>query len=307
MSAAQEIKERIASIRNTMKITNAMYLISSTKLNTARTELAKTEPYFNTLEAMFARILRHLPEGFTHPYLDARKTKDEASLRRAIICVTADKGLAGSYNHNVIQLALRRLRPDNNDLLFVIGEVGRDYFNRTGVHVDETFHYTAQNPTLARSRQIASRMLDLFERGQIDEVYIVYTRMKNSMETQAQCINLLPLERLGNTKLETQLGIHYEEDFKLVPDAATLLDNIVPDFLGGYIYSALVESFCAEHSSRMQAMDAANRNGQALLDELSLEYNHERQAAITQEITEVAAGARAREQQKARARARKNR
>lgn len=305
MSAAQEIKERIASIQSTMKITNAMYLISSTKLNTARAELAKTEPYFDMLEAMFARILRHLPEGFSHPYLDTRATKNKAELRRAILCVTADKGLAGSYNHSVIQLTQQQLRPDNNDMLFVIGEVGRDYFSRTGVQVDETFHYTAQNPTLARSRQIASRMLELFENGKVDEVYLVYTRMKNSMDTQTQCINLLPLERLGSARLETQLGIHYEEDFKLVPDAATLLNNIIPDYLGGYIYSALVESFCAEHSCRMQAMDAANRNGQALLDELSLAYNHERQAAITQEITEVAAGARAREQQKARLRARR--
>lgn len=305
MAAAQEIKERIASIQNTLKITNAMYMISSTKLNTARTTLEKTEPYFNTLETMFARILRHLPEGFTHPYLDTRETKDTAFLRRAIICVTADKGLAGSYNHNVIQLALKGLRPDKNDMLFVVGEVGRDYFSRTGIRVDEHFHYTAQKPTLARARQISARMLELFGEGKIDEVYIVFTRMTSSMTAQAEYIPLLPLTRINNPRLKAQLGMAHEERFQLVPDAATLLNSIIPDYVAGYIYSALVESYCAEHSSRMQAMDAANKNGQQLLDELSLQYNRERQAAITQELTEVAAGARARKQQLERARRRR--
>ena len=139
-------------------------------------------------------------------------------------------------------------------------------------------------------------MLDLFAREEVDEVYIIYTRMKNSMENEVQRTQLLPLVRL-NSGVFRESANAIQEEFDLQPDPETLLDNIIPDFVSGYIYGALVESYCAEHSSRMQAMDAANKAGEKLLSELSVKYNRERQAAITQEITEVAAGARARSEQ----------
>ncbi len=298
MASTREIKERIDSIQNTMKITNAMYMISSTKLNNARKALANTEPYFYALQAMFTRVLRHLPEDFSHPYLDKREPEsgDEAELRRAIICVTADKGLAGAYNHNVLKMTEERLRPDSNDMLFVVGQVGRQYFYRHNVNVDGEFTYTAQKPSLGRARHIAQTMLDLFQENKIDEVYMIYTQMKNSMEAETQMMQLLPLIRL-NEELFTheiyQMSGGFREEFDLEPNATELLNNIIPDYLVGYIYSALVESYCAEHSDRMQAMDAANKNGSELLSSLSISYNRQRQSQITQEITEIAAGARA--------------
>ena len=206
MSSTREIKERIGSIQNTLKITNAMYLISSTKLNNAKASLAATEPYFLALESMFARVLRHLPSDFRHPFLDDREAVQTESARRAIICVTADKGLAGAYNHNVLKLTMDQFRPDSNDRLFVIGEVGRAWFAHRGVNVDDRFHYTAQKPTLDKSRQIAAIMLDLFTTGQIDEVYINYTRMKNSMETETQIVQLLPLVRLNSQIFAQPVG-----------------------------------------------------------------------------------------------------
>lgn len=301
MAQIREIRDRIASIQNTLKITNAMYMISSTKLNNARRSLAATEPYFYALQDMFARVMRHLPEGFSHPYLDERKTDDPSDLKRAIICVTADKGLAGAYNHNIIKLTESMLRPGKNDKLYTVGEVGRQYFRQHGVNVDGEFLYTAQNPTLGRARKIAYEMLYLFEERKVDEVYIIYTRMKNSMETEADVIQLLPLIRLNekpfNQDLASINGMGMQENFELSPDAGELLNNIIPDYINGYIYSALVESYCSEHSARMQAMDSANKNGQELVAGLSTKYNRERQAQITQEITEVAAGARARKRQ----------
>ncbi len=309
MGQIREIKDRISSIDNTMKITNAMYMISSTKMNNARRSLAATEPYFYALQDMFARVMRHLPEGFHHPYLDNReKRQQEGGLRRAIICVTADKGLAGSYNHNIIKLTEELLADHPNGMLFTVGEVGRQYFLQHHIEVDGEFHYTAQKPTLARARSIAFEMLDLFEEKKIDEVFIVFTSMKNSMETQCNMTQLLPLIRLNakpfnQEEAMTAMGI--QEDFELEPNASELLYNIVPDYLNGYIYSALVEAFCSEHSARMQAMDSANKNGQELLQELNIRYNRERQAQITQEITEVAAGAKARAQQLAAAARRK--
>ena len=144
MSATREIKERIDSVNNTLKITNAMYMISSTKMNNARKALANTEPYFYALQDMFGRVLRHLPDGYSHPYLDEREVASKSDLRRAIICVTADKGLAGAYNHNVLKLTEEKLRPAKNDMLYVVGEVGRQYFANHNVNVDGAFHYTAQ-------------------------------------------------------------------------------------------------------------------------------------------------------------------
>ena len=297
MSSVREIRERINSIQNTMKITNAMYLISSTKLNSARRELKKTEPYFFALQSMLQRVIRHMPDDFEHPYL--REDAPESTQRRAIICVTADKGLAGAYNHDILTLTMNKLRPDQNDMLFVIGEVGRQYFVSHKVNIDETFRYTAQNPTLERARIIASRMLTLFEEKKVDEIFIIYTQMINSMQNAAQIQQLLPLRKLDASiflRPQDLSGVPTEE-FLMEPGPGPLLDNIVPDYLAGFIYSALVESYTSEHNARMQAMDSANKSGEDLLRRLKIQYNRERQARITQDITEAAAGARARRAQ----------
>ncbi len=296
MSQAKEIRDRIDSIQNTLKITNAMYMIASTKMNAARNALERTEPYFYRLQGMFARVCRHLPEDFSHPYLDERKGLKEEAVRRAIICVTADKGLAGTYNHNVLKTAMEQVRPGSGDRLYVIGEYGRHYFERHHVPIEQAFQYGAQRPTLHRAREMAAAMLELFEQKRTDEVYIVYTNMVNSMESETRVQKLLPLE-IPKTDPAARQAAAYQEDFELYPSASVLLDNIVPDFVTGFIYSALVESYCAENSARMQAMDAANKSGTQLLAQLSIRYNRVRQAQITQEITEIAAGAQARRRQ----------
>lgn len=298
MATTRELRDRISSIDNTLKITNAMYLISSTKLRKAKTELQQTEPYFYTLQTMIQRILRHLPEGFTHPYLDLREhlrgVINPGDYRTAIICVTADKGLAGAYNHNVIKRTEELLKERPNHRLYIVGEMGRVYFRSIGVDIEEEFQYTAQNPTLHRARVITGRMLDLFQDDKIDSVYIVYTRMKNSLEMVTETEQLLPIDKinggvLGNT-IPMVAGM---EEFRLRPTPKAIIDNVIPDYINGFIYSALVESFCSEQNARMTAMDAANRSGNKLKQELNIQYNRTRQAAITQEITEIAAGARA--------------
>ena len=298
MATTRELRDRISSIDNTLKITNAMYLISSTKLRKAKVELQQTEPYFYTLRTTIQRILRHLPEGFKHPYLDLRedlrKKEKTENYRTVIICVTADKGLAGAYNHNVIKRTEEILKARPRHKLFVVGEMGRVYFRSNGVQIDEEFHYTAQNPTLHRARVITGRVLDLFHDNEIDSVYIVYTRMKNSLEMVTETEQLLPIDKISRGVFGLNIPmVAGMEEFRLVPTAEAVIDNVIPDYISGFIYSALVESFCSEQNSRMTAMDAANRSGNKLKQELSIQYNRTRQAAITQEITEVAAGARA--------------
>lgn len=294
MSAIRELKDRMNGIQSTMKITKAMYMISSTKMNKAKQHLASTEPYFYSLKKIILTILRSVPEDFHHPYMDEREHIDYDSQRRAIICVTGDKGLAGAYNHNIIKMTESMLKGFSNYKLYMVGEMGRHYFMQRHIPIEENFLYTAQNPTLRTARSISSKMLDLFENKEIDELYIVYTRMDNSTQFEPDIEQLLPLYRLNR---DVDIGGDQVLSYQLEPDPRHLLDTVIPDYLAGYIYSALVESYAAEHFARMQAMDSANKNGEELLSQLSLQYNRQRQAQITQEITEVAAGAKARKQQ----------
>ena len=292
MPTTRELRDRIGSIDNTLKITNAMYLISSTKMRKAKAELAQTEPYFYTLQSMIARVMRHLPEDYTHPYLDLREGIAGGESKVAIICVTADKGLAGAYNHNVIKETEELLKQYKNSRLFIVGEMGRSYFHTRQIPIDEAFHYTAQNPTLHRARVITRKMLELFQNREIDELHIAYTRMKSSLEMESMEEQLLPLDKLHPVFVKVPITANYEA-FNIFPSPDALMENIIPDYLNGYIYSALVESFCAEQNARMTSMDAANRNGNELKQKLRIQYNRVRQAQITQEITEIAAGAKA--------------
>lgn len=288
MAGTKEIKDRIKSIKDTQKITNAMYLISSTKLRKARKGLQDTEPYFYELQGMIARILRHMP-NIEHPFL-RESEKSNANRKHGYLVITADKGLAGAYNHNVLKLTEEHLARFDNTMLFVIGELGRQYFEARGIPIDGQFMYTSQNPTHHRARIITQKLLTSYIDGELDDLYIVFTAMKNSMETEARFEQLLPLKSSMHIATPTDV---IQEDFLMSPSPEAVLDEIIPNYVNGFIYSALVESYCAEQNSRMMAMQNANDSANEILHDLSIRYNRERQAAITQEITEVCAGAKA--------------
>ncbi|MCR5031767.1 MAG: ATP synthase F1 subunit gamma [Lachnospiraceae bacterium] len=293
MATPRELKERIDSIGETLKITNAMYLISSTKLRKARKDLDETEPYFTAVQQMMDFTMKHLPEGYTHPFLDLREDIPDKNTRRAILCITADKGLAGSYNHNILKITEEKLRPDSNDTLFLMGEVGRHYFAGKQAHISGTFAYTIQDPTLSKARSIASFLLERYQKGQIDELFVVFTHMKNSLEMEPVVKQLLPLNHLDDTNyFKHKKKKDYQEEILLNPTPDEVIEKVVPNYLAGFIYGVMIESFCAEQSARMSAMDNANKNGKELLDDLKIQYSRVRQSQITQEITEVAAGER---------------
>lgn len=301
MANAREIQSRMKSIQDTLKITNAMYMISSTKLQKAKKSLAQTENYFFTLQNMISRILRHLPENNqldTNPYFDIREKKAEKDRVRGYIVVTADKGLAGAYNHNVLKLAEEQMEGSGQYKLFVVGELGRQFFAAHGVPLEKHFHYTAQNPTLHRARIISETVIGQFLEGQLDEVYLIYTAMKNSMTTEPRMMQLLPMVRETCLSRAAVVSGIFQEEFVLEPSPRAVLNNIIPDTIMGYIYGALVESFCSEQNARMMAMEAANKSGADMLHDLSVQYNRVRQAQITQEITEVIAGAKAQKRKK---------
>lgn len=290
MANAKEIRDRIDSIRDTQKITNAMYLISSTKMRRAKEELDRTRPYFDQVNSEIRRVFRtaEIPEN---RYLYQDSAEDSEGTIYGLLVITSDKGLAGAYNQNAIREAERLLGEHPNSKLFVVGEVGHHYFVQRGYPIEKSFLYTAQNPTMRRARVISEYLLQLFEEDKLDKLFVVYTDMKSSMLMEAKSHRLLPFHR--HQFAEGAARPDEEASFEFFPSVEAVLTNAMHSYVAGYIYSALVDSFCSEQNSRMTAMKAANDNAEALLGELSLEYNRIRQAAITQEITEVSAGARA--------------
>lgn len=293
MATIKEIRDRINSVNDTRKITNAMYLISSTKLRRAKKMLTDTEPFFFATQAMISRLVRHLPEGVDNIFLETRLEIPEDERRRGYIIFTDDKGLAGSYNHNVIKLAEEKIAADKGEWkLFVIGEVGRFHFLSKDVDIEESFMFTSQNPTLHRARKIAAEILDYYYSRKLDEFYIIYTTVQGpKIDTRFE--KLLPLEIITDIKREKPVTDAILEEFLMEPSPSAILDNIVPNYVTGFIYGALVEAFCSVQSARMMAMDSANKNAETMIAELQRTYNRQRQAMITQEITEVVSGAKA--------------
>jgi F-type H+-transporting ATPase subunit gamma len=289
MANTKEIQKRMKSIQDTMKITSAMYMISSAKLRSAKQKLENTEPYFYSLQAAISRLLRHIPDAKSR-YFNQHEEIPDNEKKRGYIVITADKGLAGAYNHNVIKMAHELFEQGENNKLFVVGELGRQYFAKEGLAVDSEFHYTVQNPTLHRARVITDRVMELYDAGELDEVYIIYTKMENSVTMETEKMRLLPLEK--DEFMQTPIDI-YQEEIKAETSMEDILYHIVPNYVTGFIYGALVESFASEHNSRMMAMQTATDSAKDMLQMLSIEYNRVRQAAITQQITEVIGGAKA--------------
>lgn len=294
MANTKEIQKRMKSIQDTMKITSAMYMISSAKLRSAKQKLENTEPYFYSLQAAISRLLRHIPDAKSR-YFNQHEEIPDNEKKRGYIVITADKGLAGAYNHNVIKMAHELFEQGKNNKLFVVGELGRQYFAKEGLAVDSEFHYTVQNPTLHRARVITDRVMELYDAGELDEVYIIYTKMENSVTMETEKMRLLPLEK--DEFMQTPIDI-YQEEIKAETSMEEILYHIVPNYVTGFIYGALVESFASEHNSRMMAMQTATDSAKKMLHDLEIEYNRVRQAAITQEITEVIAGAKAQKSKK---------
>ncbi len=290
MANAREIQGRMKSIKDTMKITNAMYMVSSSKLQKARKDLINTEPYFDMIQDGLAKILDVAPE-VGNMYLDNRENKKDGSKKIGYLVITADKGLAGAYNHNVIKIVEESVKLEKDNMLFVVGQVGRHYFERKNIPIDITFNYTAQNPSMNRARHIAEELVELFVEKKLDEVYVVYTKMINSMTVEPITQKLLPITE-EHIEMNSDEHNHYDKA-EFLPDVQTVFDKIVPDYVAGFIYGALIESYCCEHNSRMMAMQTATDAATDMLKQLNVSYNRARQAAITQEITEVVAGSKA--------------
>lgn len=289
MAGVTEIRNRMKSIEQTMKITNAMYLISSAKVKKARKQLTDVVPYFDKIAHTVVDVLRHSPE-MSHKYLDGHSDKDEKTT--GYVVISGDKGLAGAYNHNVLKLAESHMARKKNPMLFLIGQMGRHYFNQRKIPIDGEFMYTAQDPHIDRAREIVETLLELYNSEKVDELYLVYTHTYSSAHMEPKIIKLLPLDK---TMVQNAMKHHpkelYREVLSYEPSVHDVMNVLIPGLLKGYLFGSMIEAFCSEQNSRMTAMDAAYDSANDMMKKLALSYNRARQGAITQEITEIAGGA----------------
>jgi len=292
MASTKEIKNRIKSVGDTQKITNAMYLISSTKMRKARRDAEQARPYYQLMRREIRRMFA-VGTDLKSRYYDAAVDENVKGGRSAILVITADKGLAGSYNQSVIRETLALADRSDEYTLYIVGDYGWRFFRSHGSNVDTDFQHSMNQPSLAMARNITEELLDRFDRCLFDRIYVCYTEFTGGMTAgTATHDRLLPFDRDDFVPEFDETDKDASTVFEFEPDVETVLERSIRSYLVGYIYSTLVNSYSSEQNARMMAMDAANENASELLASLELEYNHLRQNAITQEITEISSGAR---------------
>jgi len=286
MANAREIKLRMKSIKQTKKITNAMKLMSAQRLKKSRMQLDQALPFFKKVQETIADIILRTKD-IDVKYFEQREKKPEK--KSLYIVIAGDKGLAGGYNSNVLKLAERSIKDKNDSILLTIGNMTHSYFKRKSYNILNEYAYPSQNPSVYRAREIGEVVIEEFLNGNVDEVYIVYTQMISALRLEPQVLQLLPLD-IDHLK-DIDLTTPRRATFLYEPSPMAVFDTLVPKYLKGILYGALVESFTSELSARMTAMDSATANADKIIKKLTLSYNRARQSAITQEISEIVGGA----------------
>jgi F-type H+-transporting ATPase subunit gamma len=283
MYSVIEIKRRIGTIRQTRQITKAMHLIASSKLSRAMERYKANHIYFEKIRSTLKDIIIHTPE-INHPFFMPR-----GSERAAYFVVAGDKGLCGAYNHNVLHTALSHVQQhEGSTNIFVVGHVARDFFSRKGYSVDAEFLYAAHNPTFYYSREIAEQLIEAYSQYKMDELYLIYTHMESTVKQTPKVIKLLPVEL--SAFRDVNLDLEYRADILYQPSHKAVLDLLIPKYILGVIYGALIQSFASEQQARMLAMDTATKNADDMIADLQIKYNQARQAVITNEIAEIMGG-----------------
>lgn len=292
MASMRDIKRRKGSIQSTQQITKAMKLVSTVKLQRARQNAERTESYFSCMYDTVTSILA-MTTGMKHPYLDGG-----ASGKTAVIVMTSNRGLAGGYNSNIAKLVAANF--DRKDtVIYAVGKKGRDALSRQGYTVVVDASEMAEEPVYADAMQLSARLLKDFEKGEISSIYLAYTRFKNTVSHIPTLLQLLPVQT-ENTGAETAVQEAKDAERKDVEakipmnfemEEEEALNMLIPKYVTSLIYGGLVEAAASENGARMQAMDSATSNAEEMIEDLALMYNRARQGSITQELTEIIAGA----------------
>lgn len=259
-----------------------MELVASARLIRARERLEKSRPFYNTVYRNIQQVLSNM-NNMNHPYVKARDGD-----RAIYVVISADRGLAGGFNSNINRLVEEEIK-DKKDkvLLITVGLKARDYFKRRGYNIIGEYLSISENPSFSDARNIGNQVLDVFDRGEVDRIYLAYTEFINTLTQKAKIISLLPAAELEEVPAEKTAVIEFE------PSPEEVLDYLIPKYLQSVIYGALIESSCSQQGARRTAMESATENAEEMIDELKLSYNRARQAAITSEISEIVSGAEA--------------
>jgi len=282
LANAREIKLRIKGINETKKITKAMKLISAAKLKKARAMHDATLPFFKKIQETMATIIDRLPE-IDSAYFDTREEKENKI--KAYIVIASDKGLNGGYNHNIVTLA-QNIIDKENSIVFPIGKVVKESLERGNYNISEENGIKDYIVDVDTARDMSNYMLRLFKEGKIDELHMIYTEMETALSLKSKELKILPLSK---DDFVHDGSVH--EIFEFEPTPEVVFDVLASKYVKGILYGGMVESFVSEHSARMNAMDNATTNAEKMIKKLTLNYNRARQAAITQEITEIVSGA----------------
>ena len=281
MASMRDIKRRKSSIQSTQQITKAMKLVSTVKLQKARNRAEATNPYFNY---MYKTVGSMLAKSGTidHPYL-----RGGQSNKKAVVVITSNRGLAGGYNSNIVKLITGGDFVKEDLDIYAVGGKGVEALSRRGYNIVENASEIMEAPTYSDAAALCNKVLDAFTKGEVGEIYLAYTHFKNTVSQEPKLIKLLPVEIDPAETDDSNVLMNYE------PNEEEALNMIIPKYVTSLFYGALVEAVASENGARMQAMDSATSNAEEMISDLSLKYNRARQGSITQELTEIIAGANA--------------
>ena len=282
MASLRDIKGRITSTKKTMQITKAMEMVSASKLSRAENNAKSFVPYMEKIQEVVASIASG--SSANHPMLESRPVK-----KTGYLVITSDRGLAGAYNSNVLRNVYQTIQERHNSTdeysIIAIGRIGRDFFKKRNMPVVKEITGLADQPAFADIKEIASQTVQMFSDGEFDELYLYYNHFVSAISQEFTEKKLLPITDLE----ESTSSASYEYE----PSQEEILETLLPQYAESLIYGALLDGKASEHAARMTAMKSATDNANELIDTLTLSYNRARQAAITQELTEIVSGAAA--------------
>lgn len=291
MASMRDIKRRKESVQSTGQITKAMKLVSSVKLQKAKVGAEVSKPYFETMYETVAGMIAKSGQ-MSHPFL--QKSKSD---KKAVITITSNRGLAGGYNSNIVKMVSKDGRFSKEDtVIYAVGTKGRDSLSRQGYTIAGDYPEAINEPIYADAMEIGKELLSKFTSGEIGEIYLAYTIFKNTVVQIPALVKLLPIDAediVSEQEEEPESPLDKITLMNYEPEPEEALDAIIPKYINSLIFGGLVESHASENGARMQAMDSATSNAEEMISDLSLKYNRARQASITQELTEIIAGASA--------------
>ncbi|MBE9532076.1 MAG: ATP synthase F1 subunit gamma [Proteobacteria bacterium] len=285
MSSLRDIKRRIKSVKSTQQITKAMKMVAAAKLKRAQENIVAARPYAEKMQEMITSISSKLPSDKSHPLFTA---KEEG--KTEVVLITSDRGLCGGFNGTLIRLTEKFIRENTDkELIFnFLGKRGGEYFKRRDIEIAKSMPLGNKNPGYALASEIARDIISSYERDEdnTNEVYVIYSQFQSALVQTPTIQKILPMEpEEGET--EDQRELLFE------PSPMEVLDSLLPKYVEGQIFRALLESAASEHGARMTSMDSASKNASSMIDSLTLQYNRVRQAAITKELMEIISGSEA--------------